>query len=87
MIADLREKRGKLLVYQLFIEPKGRHLKEHDRWKEIFLKEITSEFDGKPLAFEDKKYRLIGVPFYNNEDENQFRENLDSVLNHARQAQ
>lgn len=77
----LREKSGKLLIYQLFIEPKGRHLKEHDRWKETFLKEITSEFDGKPLAFEDKKYRLIGVPFYNNEDENQFRASLESVLN------
>ena len=76
----LREKSGELLVYQLFIEPKGKHLKEHDRWKETFLKEITSAFDGKPLLFEDKKYRLIGVPFYNNEDENQFRTSLESVL-------
>jgi type III restriction enzyme len=76
----LRENSGKLLIYQLFIEPKGRHLKEHDRWKESFLKEITTEFGGKPLTFEDKKYRLIGVPFYNNEDENQFRASLESVL-------
>jgi len=77
----LRKKSSKLLIYQLFIEPKGRHLKEHDRWKETFLKEITSEFGGKQLTFEDKKYRLIGVPFYNNEDENQFRASLESVLN------
>lgn len=77
----LREKSGKLLIYQLFIEPKGKHLKEHDRWKETFLKEITSLFDGKSLVFEDKKYRLLGVPFYNNEDENQFRASLESVLN------
>lgn len=77
----LRENSGELLIYQLFIEPKGRHLKEHDRWKETFLKEITSEFGGRPLTFEDKKYRLIGVPFYNNEDENQFRTSLESVLN------
>lgn len=77
----LREKTGKLLIYQLFIEPKGRHLKEYDRWKETFLKEITSKFGGKPLMFGDKKYRLIGVPFYNNEDENQFRAGLESVLN------
>jgi len=76
----LREKSGQLLIYQLFIEPKGRHLKEHDRWKETFLKAITSEFGGKPLTFEDKKYRLIGVPFYNNEDENQFRASLESAL-------
>lgn len=77
----LREKSGKLLIYQLFIEPKGRHLKEHDRWKETFLKEITAEFEGKLLTFDDKKYRLIGVPFYNNEDENHFRSSLESVLN------
>ena len=83
----LREKSGKLLIYQLFIEPKGRYLKEHDRWKETFLDEITSEFDGKLLAFEDKRYRLIGVPFYNNEDENQFRASLESVLDQAKQTQ
>ena len=77
----LREKDGKLLIYQLFIEPKGRYLKEHDRWKETFLKEITSAFDGRPLTFEDKKYRLIGVPFYNYEDENQFTASLKSALN------
>lgn len=77
----LREKSGKLLIYQLFIEPKGQHLKEHDRWKEAFLKEITTEFGGKPLVFQDRKYRLIGVPFYNNEDENEFRATLESVLN------
>ena len=76
----LREKNSKLLTYQLFIEPKGKRLKEHDRWKEAFLKEITTEFGGKPLTFEDKKYRLIGVPLYNNEDENHFRESLESSL-------
>ena len=77
----LRQKNGNQLTYQLFIEPKGRHLKDHDRWKETFLKEITAAFEGKTLTFEDKKYRLIGVPFYNNEDENQFRASLESVLN------
>jgi len=77
----LREKGGMLLIYQLFVEPKGRHLKEHDLWKETFLNEITSVFGSKLLTFEDKRYRLIGVPFYNNEDENQFRASFESVLN------
>ena len=76
----LREKSGRLLIYQLFIEPKGGYLQEHDRWKETFLKEITSVFDGKPLTFEEKKYRLIGIPFYSKEDENQFVARLESVL-------
>jgi type III restriction enzyme len=76
----LREKSGKLLIYQLFIEPKGKFLQKEDNWKKEFLKQITSKFEVKPLTFEDKKYRLIGVPFYNNEDENQFRASLESVL-------
>ena len=44
----LREKSGKFLIYQLFIEPKGRHLKEHDQLERAFLKEITAEFAGNP---------------------------------------
>jgi len=31
----LRQKTGKLLTYQVFIEPKGKYLKEHDKWKEV----------------------------------------------------
>lgn len=77
----LRDKNGDLLTYQLFIEPKGKFLQKEDKWKEDFLKEIKAEFGNKVLKFEDKsKYRLIGVPFYNNEDENQFRASLESVL-------
>ncbi len=76
----LREKNGEMSVYQLFVEPKGAHLQERDRWKEEFLAEITSRFEGKRLEFNDKKYRLIGVPFYNNRDENEFRDALESVL-------
>ena len=76
----LREKNGEMSVYQLFVEPKGAHLKEHDRWKEKFLAEITSEFEGRRLQFNNEKYRLIGVPFYNNRDENEFKEALESVL-------
>lgn len=76
----LRERDGDLAVYQLFVEPKGKHLGERDRWKETFLKAITAEVGGKPLTFENKKYRLIGVPFYNNEDENRFRDNLFEAL-------
>ena len=79
----LREKNGEMSIYQLFIEPKGVQLKEYDHWKETFLAEITSQFEGKRLEFNGEKYRLIGVPFYNNEDENEFRQALESVLSLA----
>lgn len=76
----LRKKNGKFLIYQLFIEPKGKFLQEKDRWKEAFLQEITAQFCEKSLIFEGKKYRLIGVQFYNNEDENEFKTRLESEL-------
>lgn len=78
----LREKSGKILTYQVFVEPKGKYLQEHEKWKATFLKEIQERFAHQVLRFDaDTKYRLVGVPFYNNEDENQFRESLGSVLN------
>jgi len=80
----LREKDGNMLTYQIFIEPKGKHLKEHDKWKQDFLKEVTKKFEGKTLEFKTQKktqkYRLVGVPFYNNEDENQFKHSLYEVI-------
>jgi len=80
----LQEKNGNMLTCQIFIEPKGKYLKEHDRWKQSFLKEITEKFDGKTLEFKTQqkahKYRLIGVPFYNNEDENKFKQSLFEVV-------
>ena len=76
----LREKGGKLSIYQLFIEPKGKHLKEHDRWKETFLKEITAEFNCKLPTLGEKEFRLIGMPFYNSENEKEFTDALKKTL-------
>jgi len=61
----LKEKgKKKIIQYQLFIEPKGTHLLKTDQWKEDFLKEIESKCELQLLA-ENKEYRLIGMPFYN----------------------
>jgi len=79
----LREKSGATLAYQVFIEPKGKHLKEHDKWKEDFLQEITRKFQGKTLKFGARgkdQCRLVGVPFYNNDDENAFKQSLHDAL-------
>ena len=77
----LKNKSGDMLTYQIFIEPKGKHLREFEKWKEKFLKEITEYFSDRLLEFKsDQKYRVIGVPFYNNEDENQFKQQLFDVL-------
>ena len=80
----LREKNGDMVTYQIFVEPKGKHLKEYDKWKQEFLQEITEIFKGKTLEFKTQsktqKYRLVGVPFYNNEDENKFKQSLYEVV-------
>lgn len=59
-----------VLSYQLFIEPKGIHLLNTDKWKEDFLKEVESEFRIETL-FEKGKFKLIGLPFYNEQQTKQ----------------
>ena len=75
----LREKNGNTLIHQIFIEPKGKYLQPHEKWKEDFLEKIKEKFSGTTLEFHTQKYKLIGVPFYDNQDERQFRESLESV--------
>ena len=83
-VLSLRENSGTTLTYQIFIEPKGKHLQEHDQWKADFLNQIKEKFAGETLDFETRigtqSCRLLGVPFYNNDDEVNFRENLESAL-------
>ncbi len=74
-----KQKAGEELIYQVFIEPKGKHLKPYDKWKEEFLKEIRDK--KEVLEIHSDKYLITGVPFYNNENENEFKENLEDLLN------
>lgn len=53
------------LKYQIFIEPKGNHLLEKDRWKEEFLRQITDKYGFHSIITSDSpKYRLIGLPLF-----------------------
>ena len=76
----LQQKKGKLVCYQFFIEPKGKFLQPADQWKESFMKEITTEFKDKLLRIDSKEFRLIGLPFYNETDENPFWAALSTAL-------
>ena len=75
----LGKENGETLSYQLFIEPKGEHIEDFDRWKETFLKEIDTERKSE-LIIDDKNYRIIGLPFYQDKNQNEFREALDEAL-------
>lgn len=59
------------LHYQIFIEPKGGHLEKNDSWKDAFLKAITAEYGtDKILQKDTPHYRLIGLPFFTDNQEN-----------------
>ena len=67
------------ITYQIFIEPKGKHLIKNDEWKEDFLKELREE--KQTFNIDSDKYLITGVPFYNYENENEFKEALETTLN------
>jgi type III restriction enzyme len=74
-----KQKTGKELTYQIFIEPKGTFLIGNDKWKEDFLDKIRK--DQKTLKIETDNYLITGVPFYNHQSENEFNKSLEEVLN------
>ena len=76
----LQEKKGEFVCFQFFVEPKGKFLQQTDRWKENFMRDITTEFKDKLLTFDSKEFRLIGLPFYNEDNENPFWDALTDAL-------
>jgi len=88
----LKEKERRL-YYQVFIEPKGGQFKDREGgfkeskegWKEEFLDEISERYgDNKILKFENKDYKLIGLPLFNEKDKKVFEERFNGqLLNHG----
>ena len=69
------------ICYQVFIEPKGNHLLQIDSWKEAFLQEITNRYGEQNILHEQgKKYRLVGLPFYNKKLEYNFKKSVNDYL-------
>ena len=70
--------------WQIFIEPKGSQFLDSNNtfknskegWKEKFLLQITERDDARTLL-DDERYRIVGLPFFNNE---MSREVVDSNL-------
>lgn len=69
------DKKSGNISWQIFIEPKGNRSLGADGtftagsegWKEEFLKEIETEFNATVLK-DDKNYKVIGLPFYNEDN-------------------
>ena len=76
------------ISWQIFIEPKGSQFLDSNNtfknskegWKEAFLNEITERSESKVLI-DDDKYRIIGLPFFNEKNtKSQFESALKNVL-------
>lgn len=74
-----KQRDGEQMTFQVFIEPKGNHLLGHDKWKEDFLKEISTE--QKTIKIHTDTYLITAVPFYNYNNENEFKTTLENTLN------
>lgn len=65
--------------YQVFIEPKGKHLLRTDEWKETFLKSIKDNHKVEQL-FAGKKYVVWGMPFFNSTERPEFEQSFEELV-------
>ena len=87
----LKEKKTeKELLYQVFVEPKGDQFLDEDGlfekgkegWKEKFLIQIAEKHKLKldDFKIKNKKFKLIGLPFYNDGLKERFEEGFNKML-------
>mgnify|MGYP001566863427 FL=1 len=75
----LGDGKTKATYLQMLIEPKGQQLEEKDEWKQEFLLEIKE--DKRVLnLFEDDRYKIFGLPFYQENQKAKFKEELEKLL-------
>lgn len=82
------KRRNKVInIYQIFIEPKGDQFKDNrgrfesskEGWKQEFLQEMEGKADTD-LRLENKHFKLVGLPFYNEKLQKEFEEALENKL-------
>jgi len=82
------KRRNKVInIYQIFIEPKGDQFKDNqgrfegskEGWKQDFLLELENKADTD-LKLENKYFKLVGLPFYNEKLKKEFEEALESKV-------
>ena len=76
----LRKKGQPYKQQQIYVEPKGTHLLENDKWKEKFLLSIEQNAVPHTIYVDNTDYRIIGLPFYNYENRmTEFRDALNAA--------
>ncbi len=68
--------------FQIFVEPKGDHLINNDKWKEDFLLQIKDKGLTVKTFVDDNNYYIWGLPFYNqNNRTKEFSDAFDNLTN------
>lgn len=83
----LKERNHKITIYQVFIESKGDQFKDSqgrfdnskEGWKQDFLLGLENKADIN-LKLENKHFKLIGLPFYNDRLKKEFEEALKNKI-------
>ncbi len=82
------KRRNKVInIYQIFIEPKGDQFKDNqgrfenskEGWKQEFLQKMEEKADTD-LKLENKHFKLVGLPFYNEKLQKEFEEALENKV-------
>ena len=81
------KKTGKDIIYQIFIEPKGDQFldannsfeQSQEGWKQKFLMDIEKKY-SIDLKIENKDFRLLGLPFYNEQLKQVFEKAFDEKI-------
>ena len=72
MLFYVKNKKTGNVSWQIFIEPKGSQFLDADNtfknskegWKQEFLRQISERDEARTLV-DDDRYRIVGLPFFN----------------------
>ncbi|MFQ6084266.1 MAG: DEAD/DEAH box helicase family protein [Candidatus Aminicenantia bacterium] len=86
-IMILKKRNRTISIYQIFIEPKGDQFKDSqgrfesskEGWKQKFLLEMEEKADTD-LRLQNKHFKLMGLPFYNEKLKKDFEEALENKI-------
>lgn len=70
-------------ILQCFIEPKGAHIADMDRWKEEFLKkllEVPRIVENDEKGYYRQKVKVMGMPFFTEGRQNEFDKSFVRIL-------
>lgn len=66
---------------QIFVEPKGAHLLDKDKWKEDFMMSMEKEATTKCYHNDTDEFKVLGLPFFNEDEKlKEFEESFDNLL-------